>query len=601
MGYRLNFNFASGFFRIHTGSRFIIQIEMKTGGSVLRLRFTVKSKIATSFIVLIVVLLCTSWFNYQSFTNMQRESDLIVTDAIVIRSAAAHLTTDLVNEETGIRGYLVTGNEVFLEPYNLGMKQLSTDLQTIRAHEALHPIMKHLVEDLAVPQIGRIQLFFQSEIDLVKSGHMDEARAKIGDGKAAMDAFRAIATQIQQDNDKLTRDAWNATKQAGHRAIIVIMSSVIASVLFAVFAAIYLGRTIIIPILRIRNQLKEIAEGEGDLTRQIKVGTKDELFDLAESFNQMTEKLRDLIHQVRASAEHVAATAEQLTDNAEHTSKATEHIASSMQEVSSGAEDQARHLNEGAQAVKEMTSGIQQVAANSHRVSTNIQEASERVTEGRASVNTAVQQMENIHQTISLLENVIRKLGQDSESIEQITSTITDISGQTNLLALNAAIEAARAGEHGKGFAVVAEEVRKLAEQSTLASKQISTLIDSIRVQIQEAVASMAKGTDEVQKGITVVSDAGNAFSNLADFVQDVAGQVQEVSAASQEMAAGAVQLQSIIEQINELSKNVSAETQSVSASAEEQLASMEEVTASSKELARLSEELLALVGRFKV
>ena len=183
--------------------------------------------------------------------------------------------------------------------------------------------------------------------------------------------------------------------------------------------------------------------------------------------------------------------------------------------------------------------------------------------------------MGQIEQTVTRSSSVVAKLGERSKEIGQIVDTISGIAGQTNLLALNAAIEAARAGEQGRGFAVVAEEVRKLAEQSQGAAKQIAGLIGEIRNDTDSAVVAMNEGTKEVRIGTEVVNNAGQSFRDIYTSVSDVTGQVREISAAIEQMAAGSQQIVSSVKEIDVISKDTSAQAQTVSAATEEQSASM--------------------------
>ncbi|MDF2930508.1 MAG: methyl-accepting chemotaxis sensory transducer, partial [Anaerospora sp.] len=188
-----------------------------------------------------------------------------------------------------------------------------------------------------------------------------------------------------------------------------------------------------------------------------------------------------------------------------------------------------------------------------------------------------------------------------SKEIGQIVDTISGIAGQTNLLALNAAIEAARAGEQGRGFAVVAEEVRKLAEQSQNAAKQIATLISEIQGDTDKAVSAMNAGTREVKLGAEVVNASGVAFQEIVAMILKGSNQTKEISVAIEHIAAGSGQIVNSVNEINELSKTASAEAQTVSAATEEQAASMEEVASASQSLSHLAVNLQDDVSKFRI
>ena len=209
--------------------------------------------------------------------------------------------------------------------------------------------------------------------------------------------------------------------------------------------------------------------------------------------------------------------------------------------------------------------------------------------------------MANIEKAVDDSANLVGKLGERSQEIGTIVDTISGIAGQTNLLALNAAIEAARAGEQGRGFAVVAEEVRKLAEQSQDAAKQIAELIGAIQNDTNQAVDAMNEGTREVRKGTEVVTSAGQAFGQIVNLVDRVSDQVSDISAAIEQMAAGSQHIVASTKNIDAASKEASAHTQTVSAATEEQLASMEEIASSSQALANLAQELQTEVAKFRV
>ncbi|MDR3560648.1 MAG: methyl-accepting chemotaxis protein, partial [Negativicutes bacterium] len=276
-------------------------------------------------------------------------------------------------------------------------------------------------------------------------------------------------------------------------------------------------------------------------------------------------------------------------------------IAIVIGEVATGAEKQLKAVDDTADVVGQMSAGIQQIAANANSVAGTSAQSAEAAQEGSKAVEKAITQMSQIEDTVTRSAQVVSKLGERSKEIGTIVDTIAGIAGQTNLLALNAAIEAARAGEQGRGFAVVAEEVRKLAEQSQDAAKQIASLIGEIQKDTDSAVVAMTEGTKEVRVGSEVVQDAGKTFQDIFAAFNQVTGQIREISAAIEELAGGSQQIVSSVREIDSISKGATSQAQTVSAATEEQSATMEEIAASSQALARMAEELTQAVSRFKI
>ena len=195
----------------------------------------------------------------------------------------------------------------------------------------------------------------------------------------------------------------------------------------------------------------------------------------------------------------------------------------------------------------------------------------------------------------------VHSLRDSSQKIAEIVSLISGIAGQTNLLALNAAIEAARAGEQGRGFAVVADEVRKLAEQSEGAAKQIADLIHKNNEQIMATVNRMDRSKSEVASGVVLVNAAGQDFSDISKSVSELSSQIRDISASVQEMAAGSQRIIQSVKDIQTVSNKTAGDTETISAAMEEQSAAMQEISASSTELARLAGTLSTAVNRFRV
>lgn len=374
---------------------------------------------------------------------------------------------------------------------------------------------------------------------------------------------------------------------------------VIVLVSAGVFIAWY-ARRLARPIQRLEEAAKRITDG--DITQnKLGIVSNDEIGRLGQSFEQMTENLRRLIRKISEAAEQVAASSEELTASAEQSAQAANQVAQIITEVASGAEKQMKTVDDTAAVVGQMSAGIQQIAANADAVAGTSVKSASVAQDGSQAVDKAVIQMGNIEKTVTRSAQVVTKLGERSKEIGQIVDTISGIAGQTNLLALNAAIEAARAGEQGRGFAVVAEEVRKLAEQSQDAAKQIAGLITEIQSDTDSAVIAMDEGTKEVRIGAEVVNGAGRAFQEIYKSVNEVSSQMREITAAIQQMAGGSQQVVFSVREIDVISKQTSSKAQNVSAATQEQSATMEEIAASSQALAKMASELIQAVSTFKI
>jgi methyl-accepting chemotaxis protein len=340
----------------------------------------------------------------------------------------------------------------------------------------------------------------------------------------------------------------------------------------------------------------------GDLTEQsLTIKTNDEIGQLAADFSTMARNLRNLIKAIAQTAEHVAASAEELTASAEQSAHASTQVATSITEVAQGAEQQLRAINETSAAVEDMSTSIQRVVTNAATVNLTSEQTANAAGEGSKAVQNAVNQMNIIEKTISGSAGVVTKLGERSKEIGQIVDTISGIAGQTNLLALNAAIEAARAGEQGRGFAVVAEEVRKLAEQSQQAAKQIADMINEIQADTEQAVAAMKDGTREVGIGNEVVNAAGGSFKQIELLIGQVSSQVYQITDSIGQMKTGSQKIVIAVQDIEGIMKNTTGETQSISAATEEQSASMQEIASSSHALADMAAELQQEIRKFSI
>ncbi|TGE39070.1 methyl-accepting chemotaxis protein [Desulfosporosinus fructosivorans] len=390
-----------------------------------------------------------------------------------------------------------------------------------------------------------------------------------------------------------------ASRETNSLARMMIIIAIVCLVITAL-AIVLIAKRFTKPILLIRDECLLLAHGDFR-ERETRDFSEDEIGQLANGFQDMRTNLRELVTKVYSQSEQLAAASEELTASVEQSAQASIMVATSITEVATSAEEQLSAVDEASAAVEQMSASIQQVSATTSEVAGQSVQATEKANEGNSSVTKAVHQMAQIEQTVTTSAKAVAELGERSKEIGQIVVTISSIAEQTNLLALNAAIEAARAGEQGRGFAVVAEEVRKLAEQSQEATKEISALIAEIQGDTDQAVLAMGNGTREVRLGAEVVNAAGQAFQEIAGLVTQVSDQVKEISLTIDQMASGSQQFVGSMNRIDSLSKKVTGEAQTVSAATEEQSASMEEIASSSQSLAMLAQNLQEAVSKFRV
>lgn len=391
-----------------------------------------------------------------------------------------------------------------------------------------------------------------------------------------------------------TVEVMASAKEINKMLAIVAVICIVAGIGVAFFMA----RSIVRPVTALAVVAQRVADG--DLMVEVQTrGTKDEIGLLENCIARMVENLRDMIGKTARTAEQLAASSQQLTASADQSAQAVNQVASSITGVGKGLTAQLTAANNTTVVMEQMSASIQKVSANANEVAGQSAYAADEAIDGGKSIDKAVNQMTTIAQSVQVVAKAVAKLSDQSKEIGQIVDTISGIAGQTNLLALNAAIEAARAGEQGRGFAVVAEEVRKLAEQSQEAAKQIGTLIAQIQGDTGKAVEAMNSGAREVQLGTEVINNGGQAFQKIANLVTQVSGQVKEISVAIEQMAVGSQQIVGDVKQINELSQKAAEDAQTVSAATEEQSASMEEIASSSQSLARLAQELQETVEKF--
>ena len=356
-------------------------------------------------------------------------------------------------------------------------------------------------------------------------------------------------------------------------AMVLIISAVVClfAAIICLIISMLMKSIILAPIKKTIDVIESVAQG--DLTKRIDVISGDEIGEMATHFNLLTDKLHNTINRVAGSSNEVSSAAAMLDD-------ATEKMAT-------GIEEAAMQVNSVAAASEEMSKTSAEIAQNCVAAAKSSEKANGSASIGEEIIQDTIQVMNRINSRVQDSSRIIKSLGVRSDQIGEIVELINDVADQTNLLALNAAIEAARAGEHGRGFAVVADEVRKLAERTSGATKEIRETIHAMQSETRNAVVSMEEGVNDVGQGTVEAAKSGEALKDILHQINKVTSEINQIAVASEQETATTNEIASSIQQISQVMQETSKQIQGN--------------TEASARLAGLSKELQEMVGQFRL
>lgn len=412
-----------------------------------------------------------------------------------------------------------------------------------------------------VPMIDLLQADKLDAADALRKNVLDPAFSKVSD---AIDAVIQHQTTLAKTQFEQTSKQANAIRIGSIAAILI--GSILALVM-----GILVARSINLGVAALVKASASLADG--DLTTHVPVTGKDELCRVGTSFNQMAEQFSHLICEVNASSEQVNLTADGLS--------------SAANQVAQGSRLQSEQAAVAAQSVEQLNIAFKEIAATSVDIVNAANAARELSSRGNQVVGSVVQGIEKVAKTVNDSAVSISELGQRSVQIGQILSVIKDIADQTNLLALNAAIEAARAGEQGRGFAVVADEVRKLAERTTSATTEISTMVSAIQHDTQHAVETMRLSSNDVRDGVALAGEAGHALKDINRSVEQVVNMIEQI--------ANSTRTQS------EASESLTATVDEIARMAQENRQAIEQAVSAAQDMTNRSHGLKSIISRFRL
>lgn len=381
---------------------------------------------------------------------------------------------------------------------------------------------------------------------------------------------------IQAGTSVLTAEAVNNTQIVDKLTSAMITNTIWLVLIVTTVAtgiAYFVQTAIVKPVEDVADALRDIAEGNGDLTRRLPVIGHDEISELSSSFNRFIEQVHTIIGSVTGMAEGI--------------SESTTMLAQLSQENERTMTLQQADVRQVVTGIKEMAGVVGDVSQSVTEAADNSLQADKVASNGKAIVSDTMGQIENLSSEIKSASDVIDRLRQDTVGIGSVLDVIRGIAEQTNLLALNAAIEAARAGEQGRGFAVVADEVRTLASRTQSSTTEIQEMIERLQTGAQEAVEMMAEGTTQADTTVEKAGEATSVLEDITHLVSQIRDRTNQIAAATEEQSTATQQIEMNVDSISHVAENTAE--------------SSRRITSNCTNLTEMATEMMQLVGRFKV
>lgn len=503
------------------------------------MRITVGTKIWGSLCMVLLVLLVVGGVSL-------RVTDRLTADAAwrshtyQVQGAITELLSIMQDVETGQRGFLITGDPKFLEPYENALGRLQPGIRSLRNLIADNPDQVRNM-DRAEEFIAVKTESMRMNVDIRRNQGFQESQAAVMTlrGQKAMDDFRGVIAQMHAVEDTLLRQREAELEDTTEMARASVIGGALIAGLLVLASGLYLSRNIATPLQEITRIAERI--GSGDLTVTLTPSTRaDEVGTLSDTFMRMTRSLRQLMQELAeginvlgSAGSQIVSTTAQVAASAAETATALAETSSTMEEVRKTSQlstEKARHVADTAQATA-------QISAT-----------------GKRAVEQSIAGINLVRDQIGAIAEAVIKLSEQSQAIGTIVASVNDLAEQSNLLAVNAAIEAARAGEQGKGFVVVATEVKSLAEQSKEATAQVRAILTDIQKATATAVLAAEQGSKAVDAGVRQSLEAGQAIENLAHNIAIATQASTQIVASNQQQQVGIDQVALAMDSIRQAS-----------------------------------------------
>jgi len=581
------------------------------------MKWNVGMKIGTGFGLALAILVAIGAASYQSTAKLTETAEWVTHTHQVVEKLEAVLS-GMKDAETGQRGYILTGEERYLEPFRAAQETINQKLKALRDLTKDNANQQRRL-DILEPLINGKEGKFAELLETIDA-RKDKAKGfdaalkivRTDKGKNVMDQIRkTIDEMTSEENTLLTKRSDEAQASARNATLTIVFGTLAAFIVLAL-AGFVITRNIANPLKEISATAERIAAGDLSVTVSITTDREDEVGILAQTFARMTDSLKgmagvagkiaagDLRVKVQPQSDKdvlgnaFASMVENLRRLTADVTEGVNVLGSSASEIVAATTQLAASASESAAAVSETTTTVEEVrqtaqvaSQKAKNVSDSAQKAAQSSQNGRKSTEDVGAGMNRIRQQMEAIAASMVRLSEQSQAIGQIMASVEDLAAQSNLLAVNAAIEAAKAGEHGKGFGVVAQEVKSLAEQSRQATNQVRTILGDIQKATTTAVMATEQGGKAVEAGTRQTEVAGESIQALAGSVTEAAQAAIQIAASSQQQLVGVDQVAGAMESI----KQASAQN----------VAGAKQLETAARNLNELGQRLKQMVERYRV
>ncbi len=536
------------------------------------MKWSVGAKIGAGFGLALMILVTLGVITYRTTGRLEETSNIESHSKEVLKSLE-DMSGDAASLESAERGYIITGQELYLEPYRTGVEDLSRKIKNLRKLVSDNASQQQRLDSLEILTNNRLA-FARETIEMRRRDGFDAALQRMlsdNDRKVSEDINR-LAENMIGDEESLLEVREREAEASARTARNTIVFGVALSFACLMVSGVLITRNIAGPLKEISVAAERVAAG--DLTVSVTSnGRRDEVGLLGRTIGVMVESLRRSTLQIQEATRVLASSASEIFASVTH--------------LSSGAAETASAVTETATTVEEVKQTAQVSNQKAKYVSESAQKAVQVSRAGETSVTQTVEGMDRIREQMESIAESIVRLSEQSQAIGEIIASVNDLAEQSNLLAVNASIEAARAGDQGKGFAVVAQEVKTLAEQSKHATGQVRTILSDIQKATSAAVMAIEQGGKAVEAGVKQSTEAGTSIQSLAKSVAEAAQAAQQIAASSQQQLTGVDQVTLAMDNIKQ------ASVQNVE--------SMKQVEIAAQSLNELGQKLSEIVGQYRV